>query len=212
MDMRVFDLFKIGVGPSSSHTVGPMIAARRFLLECPDLDQRTKSASGPYTAHLALTGLGHATDKAVLLGLMGETPQDVAPDTIDDKLAELAQSGVMNLLGQVKVNFDILDDVLWHKKEVLPGHPKWLRFSLTRSRRQRSRTNLLLHWRRLHLHGRRTQQQCECGNNTVSQRALSFWHDGGIASAWQSHRSIVGGAYCARMNLVIAPKLNLTQA
>ncbi|MCX7221280.1 MAG: L-serine ammonia-lyase, partial [Burkholderiales bacterium] len=77
MDMRVFDLFKIGVGPSSSHTVGPMIAARRFLLECPDLFKASKVQVGLYGS-LALTGIGHATDKAVLLGLMGETPQDMA--------------------------------------------------------------------------------------------------------------------------------------
>jgi L-serine dehydratase len=132
MDMRVFDLFKIGVGPSSSHTVGPMIAARRFLLECPHLDQAQKVQVALYGS-LALTGLGHATDKAVLLGLMGETPQDVAPDTIDDKLSELATSGVMHLLGEVKIDFDSLDDVLWHKKEVLPGHPNGLRFTLTHS-------------------------------------------------------------------------------
>lgn len=131
MDMRVFDLFKIGIGPSSSHTVGPMVAARRFLLECPQLDQARHVQVALYGS-LALTGVGHATDKAVLLGLMGETPQDVAPDTVDDKLGQLAQSGVMHLLGQYPIPFDILDDVIWHKQEVLPGHPNGLRFSLTR--------------------------------------------------------------------------------
>ncbi|MBY0573157.1 MAG: L-serine ammonia-lyase [Undibacterium sp.] len=129
MDMRVFDLFKIGVGPSSSHTVGPMLAARRFLLECPNLAQAQQVQVALYGS-LALTGLGHATDKAVLLGLMGETPQDVAPETVDDKLSELATSGVMRLLGQTEIAFDILDDVLWYKKEVLPGHPNGLRFTL----------------------------------------------------------------------------------
>jgi len=131
MDMRVFDLFKIGVGPSSSHTVGPMIAARRFLQECPDL-QNAQQVQVALYGSLALTGLGHATDKAVLLGLMGETPQDVVPDTVDQKLEDLARSGVMLLLGEVKVDFDILNDVLWHKQEVLPGHPNGLRFTLTR--------------------------------------------------------------------------------
>ncbi|MBI1835207.1 MAG: L-serine ammonia-lyase [Burkholderiales bacterium] len=132
MDMRVFDLFKIGIGPSSSHTVGPMIAARRFLLECPDLNQARKVQVALYGS-LALTGLGHATDKAVLLGLMGETPQDVVPDSVDTKLAELAQTGIMHLLGATQIEFDILDDVLWHKQEVLPGHPNGLRFTLTRA-------------------------------------------------------------------------------
>ncbi|MFZ6747984.1 L-serine ammonia-lyase [Undibacterium sp. Ren11W] len=132
MDMRVFDLFKIGVGPSSSHTVGPMIAARRFLLECPDLFKASKVQVGLYGS-LALTGIGHATDKAVLLGLMGETPQDIAPETVDDKLATLATSGIMHLLGEYSIKFDILDDLLWFKKEVLPGHPNGMRFTLTRS-------------------------------------------------------------------------------
>jgi L-serine dehydratase len=132
MDMRVFDLFKIGVGPSSSHTVGPMLAARRFLLECPDLYKASKVQIALYGS-LALTGIGHATDKAVLLGLMGETPQDVVPDSIDDKLSELATSGIMHLLGETKVEFDILDDLIWHKQEVLPGHPNGMRFTLTRN-------------------------------------------------------------------------------
>ena len=130
MDMRVFDLFKIGVGPSSSHTVGPMIAARRFLLEAPNVEQAQKVQVALYGS-LALTGVGHATDKAVLLGLMGETPQDVNPETIDEKLEQLATSGVMHLLGKVEIQFDILDDLLWYKKDVLPGHPNGLRFFLT---------------------------------------------------------------------------------
>lgn len=132
MDMRVFDLFKIGIGPSSSHTVGPMLAARRFLLECPDLFKVSKVQVALYGS-LALTGLGHATDKAVLLGLMGETPQDIAPESVEDKLSTLATSGILHLLGEYSIKFYILDDLLWHKKEVLPGHPNGMRFSLTRN-------------------------------------------------------------------------------
>ncbi|MFZ6813071.1 L-serine ammonia-lyase [Undibacterium sp. Rencai35W] len=132
MDMRVFDLFKIGVGPSSSHTVGPMLAARRFLLECPELFKVSKVQVALYGS-LALTGHGHATDKAVLLGLMGETPQDVIPDTVEDKLTALADGGSMNLLGEYPVKFDMMDDLLWHKQEVLPGHPNGMRFMLTRN-------------------------------------------------------------------------------
>ncbi len=132
MDMRVFDLFKIGVGPSSSHTVGPMLAARRFLLECPELFKVSKVEVALYGS-LALTGLGHATDKAVLLGLMGETPQDIDPENIDDKLGTLASSGIIHLLGEYSVKFDILDDLIWHKSEVLPGHPNGMRFTLARN-------------------------------------------------------------------------------
>ncbi len=132
MDMRVFDLFKIGVGPSSSHTVGPMLAARRFLLECPHLYKVSQVQVELYGS-LALTGSGHATDKAVLLGLMGETPQDVAPDSIFDKLSTLASSGILHLLGEYSVKFDIAKDLIWHKKEVLPGHPNGMRFRLSRN-------------------------------------------------------------------------------
>jgi L-serine dehydratase len=132
MDMRVFDLFKIGVGPSSSHTVGPMLAARRFLLECPELFKATKVQCALYGS-LALTGHGHATDKAVLLGLMGETPQDLIPDSVDGKLAHLASSGSLKLLGEYPIKFSIENDLLWHKQEVLPGHPNGMRFMLQRN-------------------------------------------------------------------------------
>lgn len=132
MDMRVFDLFKIGVGPSSSHTVGPMLAGRRFLLETPDLHLATKVQVALYGS-LALTGVGHATDKAVLLGLMGETPQDVVPESVEEKLAILKQTRQLNLLGQQSVAFDPQTDLLWFKQEVLPGHPNGLKFFLTRS-------------------------------------------------------------------------------
>ena len=92
MDMSVFDLFKIGIGPSSSHTVGPMVAARRFLLECGPLHGAIGVEAHLYGS-LALTGVGHATDKAVILGLMGETPQGVDPDGVEDRLAAVDLDG-----------------------------------------------------------------------------------------------------------------------
>jgi L-serine dehydratase len=129
MDMSVFDLFKIGIGPSSSHTVGPMLAARRFLLECGPLAQATGVQVDLYGS-LALTGIGHATDTAVLLGLMGETPHNVAPADVAGKLEQLRQSGQMPLLGGHPVPFDIGCDLLWHKQESLPEHPNGMRFTL----------------------------------------------------------------------------------
>jgi len=132
MDMRVFELFKIGVGPSSSHTVGPMLAAHRFLLESADLYKAAKIQVALYGS-LALTGHGHATDKAALLGLMGETPQDVVPESVDEKLANLETSGKLNLLGEYPVKFDAATDILWFKQEVLPGHPNGMKFILTRN-------------------------------------------------------------------------------
>lgn len=131
MDMRVFDLFKIGVGPSSSHTVGPMVAARRFLVEAGNLQNVTKVQAALYGS-LALTGSGHATDKAVLLGLMGETPQDVAPDTVEDKLTRLSDTHQMRLLGEYTISFNPAADIIWHMQEVLPGHPNGMKLMLTR--------------------------------------------------------------------------------
>ena len=129
MDMSVFDLFKIGIGPSSSHTVGPMVAARRFLLECGALDNAAGVEAHLYGS-LALTGVGHATDKAVVLGLMGETPQDIDPDTVEDKLAEAELDGVLRLLGTKAVPFQMGTGLVWHKQSSLPEHPNGMRFVL----------------------------------------------------------------------------------
>ncbi|QNA88993.1 L-serine ammonia-lyase [Massilia sp. Dwa41.01b] len=129
MDMSVFDLFKIGIGPSSSHTVGPMVAARRFLLECGSLEEAVGVEAHLYGS-LALTGVGHATDKAVILGLMGETPQDIAPDTVEDKLAEAELDGVLRLLGTKEVPFSAKTGLAWHMASTLPEHPNGMRFVL----------------------------------------------------------------------------------
>lgn len=131
MDMSVFDLFKIGIGPSSSHTVGPMVAARRFLLDNAPLDKVTAVTAELYGS-LALTGVGHATDKAVLLGLMGETPQDVDPASVDQQLAQAEASGQLNLLGSHGVPFRRAEHLLFHMSESLAEHPNGMRFTLTR--------------------------------------------------------------------------------
>ncbi|MEJ7808020.1 MAG: serine dehydratase beta chain, partial [Telluria sp.] len=129
MDMSVFDLFKIGIGPSSSHTVGPMVAARRFLVECGPLEQAIGIEAALYGS-LALTGVGHATDKAVILGLMGETPQGIDPDAVEDKLAEAEMDGVIKLLGVKEVPFTAKANLLWNKSSSLPEHPNGMRFTL----------------------------------------------------------------------------------
>jgi L-serine dehydratase len=130
MDMSVFDLFKIGIGPSSSHTVGPMVAARRFLLEAGDLE-RVAGVEVALYGSLALTGIGHATDKAVILGLMGETPQDVDPDRVEDLLAEVELDGRLALLGTKLVPFSARTGIRWHRDSALPEHPNGMRFTLT---------------------------------------------------------------------------------
>ena len=130
MDMSVFDLFKVGIGPSSSHTVGPMVAARRFLLDCGPLERAAAVLVELYGS-LALTGVGHGTDKAVILGLLGETPMHVNPDAVDDMLAEVELDGQLRLLGDVAVPFSARTGVVLHKTESLPEHPNGMRFTLT---------------------------------------------------------------------------------
>lgn len=132
MDMSVFDLFKIGIGPSSSHTVGPMVAARRFLLDCAPLDDVADVTAELYGS-LALTGIGHATDKAVILGLMGETPQDVVPTRVDAQLAEAETVGELKLLGTHAVPFKRGKNLIFHMAESLAEHPNGMRFTLTRT-------------------------------------------------------------------------------
>jgi L-serine dehydratase len=129
MDMSVFDLFKIGIGPSSSHTVGPMVAARRFLVECGSLEKASGIEAHLYGS-LALTGIGHATDKAVILGLMGETPRGVNPEAVEDQLAEAELDGVIKLLGTKDVPFSAKTNLVYHKTESLPEHPNGMRFVL----------------------------------------------------------------------------------
>jgi L-serine dehydratase len=132
MDMSVFDLFKIGIGPSSSHTVGPMVAARRFLLDSAPLDDVTGVTAELYGS-LALTGIGHATDKAVILGLMGETPQDVVPTSVDAQLAAAEAAGELELLGKHAVPFKRGVNLVFHMAESLAEHPNGMRFTVTRA-------------------------------------------------------------------------------
>jgi L-serine dehydratase len=132
MDMSVFDLFKIGIGPSSSHTVGPMVAARRFLLDSAPLDDVTGVTAELYGS-LALTGVGHATDKAVILGLMGETPQDVVPTSVDAQLAAAEAAGELKLLGMHAVPFKRGVNLVFHMAESLAEHPNGMRFTVTRA-------------------------------------------------------------------------------
>jgi L-serine dehydratase len=123
----VFDLFKVGVGPSSSHTVGPMRAALEFVQSL-DLAQVT-SVKAELFGSLALTGKGHATDSAILLGLSGETPAGVDPEQIAPKLAAIRESKTINLLGSHTIPFDEETDLRFHRDLVLPGHPNAMRFT-----------------------------------------------------------------------------------
>lgn len=130
MNISVFDIFKIGIGPSSSHTVGPMKAAREFLLllkQQANLAQTTRVQADLYGS-LALTGKGHGTDKAVILGLAGEQPQSVDPDTIDDTLAAIHRQQQITLLAEHSIPFHDTD-LRFHQQDVLPKHTNGMRFT-----------------------------------------------------------------------------------
>jgi L-serine dehydratase len=129
MDMSVFDLFKVGIGPSSSHTVGPMVAARRFLLEAGDL-AGARRVQVELFGSLALTGIGHGTDKAVLLGLLGELPAMVDTARVPGLLAAISNDKSLALLGQRRVPFDLATDLVLHRTQSLPEHPNGMRFTL----------------------------------------------------------------------------------
>ncbi len=130
MAVSVFELFKIGIGPSSSHTVGPMRAAFTFVqrLEGSDLLNQVERVHVTLFGSLAFTGRGHGTDKAVLLGLSGELPDQVNPDGINEILQIIQSSGFIKLAGKFQIGFNATTDLLFNKHETLPHHSNGMRF------------------------------------------------------------------------------------
>lgn len=124
MPYSVFDLFKIGIGPSSSHTVGPMVASGRFLgdLKEKDLFDKVTRVSARLHGSLAFTGKGHASDVAVLLGLCGEKPDAVDPDAVDSIVEGIQTSETINLGGEKALPFVESRDLVFDYEEVLPAH------------------------------------------------------------------------------------------
>ncbi|MBT2771476.1 L-serine ammonia-lyase [Halomonas sp. ISL-60] len=120
MAISVFDLFRIGIGPSSSHTVGPMRAARDFTLALGDI--RVTRLVVRLHGSLAATGVGHGTDQAVIMGLMGEAPESIDPDTIASRLKQLAEGEPLLLATGQQITFDPSVDVEWDDT-CLPFHP-----------------------------------------------------------------------------------------
>ncbi len=135
----LFDLYKIGVGPSSSHTMGPMRAAYRFVagLAARSLLERTHRIQAELYGSLALTGIGHATDRAVLLGLSGYEPATVDPEAIEIAVASIRADHRLLLAGKCAIAFEEADDLLFHRDRMFPPgleqgaapqHPNGLRF------------------------------------------------------------------------------------
>lgn len=134
MFLSVFDVFKIGIGPSSSHTMGPMTAARRFLDELRTGGwPRAKNAkptalTASLHGSLAFTGIGHGTGRAVILGLCGQDPRSVDPDAMDTIIAEVERTNQVHPPQHTPYRFRPAVDLIFDKTTTLPGHPNGLQF------------------------------------------------------------------------------------
>ena len=150
MAVSVFDLFKIGIGPSSSHTVGPMRAARLFVLRLAHdaLLPRTARVQVGLYGSLGATGKGHGSDKAVLLGLAGHEPDTVDVNAVPALLAAVRQAGRLLLGGQHEVAFDERADLQFHRRDSLPFHANGMRCQAFDAAWQRAGQPLLLLGRR----------------------------------------------------------------
>ena len=131
MSLSVFDLYSVGIGPSSSHTVGPMRAARRFVdsLAADDRLTDVTRVRAELFGSLGATGHGHGSPKAVVLGLEGEDPATVDTTRADARVAATAASGALLLAGRHRVAYDPATDVVLHRRRSLPGHPNGMVFA-----------------------------------------------------------------------------------
>src|SRR5688500_12847737 len=124
MNISVFDIFKIGIGPSNSHTVGPMRAAKTFAekLAQDEAFSRTAAIRVELYGSLGHTGLGHGSDLAVTLGLEGESPDTVDVDAMPLRVARVRERSRIALLRQREVAFSIDQNIVFHRREKLPLH------------------------------------------------------------------------------------------
>ncbi len=136
MHTSLFELFKIGIGPSSSHTVGPMRASLRFVRELSARGEmsRVKHITVDLYGSLALTGIGHGTDRAVMMGLLEESPDTVDLDAIGGRIETLRETGELKLLREYAVRFDPAVDLRFHREQMYPDagvvtHPNGMRFT-----------------------------------------------------------------------------------
>lgn len=127
MALSVFDLFSIGIGPSSSHTVGPMRAAHEFLGTLGDRLDSVARVVCHLHGSLGATGIGHGTDRAVILGLMGAQPETVDPLTVAPAVADVQVNQTLLLGGRRKISFSPVSDIILDGLNELPGHPNGMR-------------------------------------------------------------------------------------
>lgn len=131
MAVSVFDLFKIGIGPSSSHTVGPMRAANMFVAQVVshNLEAMTHSIKTELYGSLSHTGRGHGTDKAIILGLLGEEPDKVDPDAIPALLEQVETNNQIQATENLTLKFNPKKHLVWHKRKKLPLHSNGMQFT-----------------------------------------------------------------------------------
>lgn len=125
--ISIFDLFSVGIGPSSSHTVGPMKAAYDFVSNLPIVQVHRIQVD--LYGSLALTGRGHATDSAILMGLEGNLPDAIIPEKIPGRVQQIIAQGQIRLGGEKTIPFSEQSDLLFHQKELLPLHTNGIRFT-----------------------------------------------------------------------------------
>ncbi|MBC8259406.1 MAG: L-serine ammonia-lyase [SAR324 cluster bacterium] len=132
MSISVFDLFKIGIGPSSSHTVGPMFAAKQFIFNCIEKFPLTKidSVKIELFGSLALTGTGHGTKGAILLGLEGADPATVETELMSVRLGRIRKNKTLTLLNEHKISFDEKESLIFYHDDLLPHHSNGMRFTV----------------------------------------------------------------------------------
>ena len=130
--MTILNLFKIGIGPSSSHTVGPMIIAKEFisLTKEEKLFEKISRIKIELFGSLGSTGIGHHSDRAVLLGLLGFEPKSVDTNKIEEFIENIKTNASINLLEEKKINFSIKDDLILYQKEFLPYHPNGIKLTI----------------------------------------------------------------------------------
>jgi len=127
--VSVFDLFTVGIGPSSSHTVGPMRAARMFVNQVLLLNDKPARIKTELFGSLGHTGKGHGSDVAILLGLEGEQPDVIDTDSIPSKLERIRNNHQLNINGQIPIGFSEKNDVIFHRKKTLPEHANGMKFT-----------------------------------------------------------------------------------
>ncbi len=130
MAISIFDLFTIGIGPSSSHTVGPMRAGRRFALAL-ERQQKLEATARVIVelfGSLGATGKGHGTDRAVLMGLEGEMPETIDPDQMGPRVDRIRSEEVLHLLGRRAIALRPSEHLIFHRLRSLPKHPNGMRF------------------------------------------------------------------------------------